>query len=194
MNIRGSHIIKACIVGLAGIFAYGTYVEYKAIRKEEEIRKGDFEDSNEEPEDFEPMSTTEAIKEAAKRAVKDAKDAILDDPTPFAEGCVIGALAGLCYIAGTNDGKIWTKAAAEAAVNDAYDDGMTLGFAGGRKWTRNHVKISNPENADQIISNLDIYEKLHAGSDSMKWRPSDFKNDPDVMSDYNYMKSHITEE
>ena len=194
MNIRGSHIIKASLLALAGIFSYGVYVEYKAIRKEEEIRKSDIVESEEETEDFEPMATSDAIKEAAKRTVKEIKEAVMDDPMPFVEGLGIGVLAGVCYIAGTNDGKIWTNDAAKRVVDEAYDDGLTLGFAGGRKWTREHVKVSNPEHADTIISNLDIYEKLHMGSDSMKWRPSDFKNDPDVMSDYNYMKAHATED
>lgn len=194
MNIRGAHIVKAGLLALAGIFSYGVYLEYKAIRKEEEIHKSDIVESEEETEDFEPMPTSEAIKEAAKRAVRDAKEAILEDPQPFIEGCVIGIFAGVCYIAGANDGKIWTHDAAKRVVDEAYDDGLTLGFAGGRKWTREHVKVSNPEHADTIISNLDIYEKLHAGSDSMKWKPSDFKNDPDVMSDYNYMKEHVTED
>lgn len=191
MNIRGSHIIKAGLLVLAGIFSYGIYLEYKEIRKEEEVAR------NQTPEDEEPLDaapTSEVIKEAAKRTVKDIKEAVMDDPMPFVEGLGIGVLAGVCYIAGTNDGRIWTNDAAKRVVDDAYDDGLTLGFAGGRKWTREHVKVSNPEHADTIISNLDIYEKLHAGSDSMKWKPSDFKNDPDVMSDYNYMKAHVTED
>lgn len=197
MHITGKTIIKASVVILAGLFGTGVYLEYKELRDKE---RDEFEkdvkravDNDFETPEFNPEPTSEVIKKAAKKTVTDFVEAVKEDPAPFIEGCAIGAFASICYIAGIHDGVDNTTVAAMKGINDAWVDGTLLGFAGGRQFTRDHIKTSNPETAENILNNLDIYEKLHKGSDDMKFNPHELENDPVVMHHYNYMKENMRE-
>lgn len=197
MRISGKTIIKASVVILAGLFGTGVYLEYKELREKE---KEKFEkevkeavNNGEETPEFNPAPTSDVIKEAAKMAVTDIKDSIVEDPITSLEGLGLGVAAGICYIAGVNDGTDNTSVKAMEAIHDANLDGILLGFAGGRQFTRNHIKTSNPETAETILNNLNIYEKLHKGSDEMKFKPNELENDPVVMHHYNFMKENMRE-
>lgn len=197
MHITGKTIIKAGIVVIAGIFGTGVYLEYKSLRDEErdEFRrkmKEAVDNGDPEPE-FEPEPTSEVIKVAAMKTFSDFVEGVKEDPKSVIEGCAIGALASVCYIAGINDGVDNTTLSAMKGINDAWVDGTLLGFAGGRKFTREHVAKSNPETADTILNNLDIYERLHKGSDEMKFKPNELEKDPVVMDQYEHMKENMME-
>lgn len=192
MNISGKTIMKGCAVVLAGLFGTAVYFEYKELREEEQEKKRHFEETFPDDE-YAEMDTSECLVKAVKKTGKDFVESVISDPLDFLKGAAIGGLAGLCYIAGTNDGAEKLRDVAICAINDAKIDGILLGFAGGRKQTRDHVRISNPETGETIISNLNIYEHLHHGSDAMKFRTDKLLDDPDIRADYENMKSNMRE-
>lgn len=194
MKITGATIIKAGVLALAGLFSVGVYAEYKELKAEEEKKKKEYDECLDlDMDDYVEMTTGDMVRESIVRCANDMVRSITDDPISVLEGVAIGCIGGLCYIAGTNDGIRWTKTRFEKLASDAWNDGVCLGFAGGRKNTREHIRVSNPETADTIINNLDIYEKLHNGTDEMRFNSGTLMDDPEIYSDYSYMKEHMKE-
>lgn len=195
MRITGSTIIKVAVTSLAALFVYDVYAEYQKIREEEraEARKSYNEQVNDDvPEEYivtpDPKETSEVIKEAAKNVVSDFIVWTQENPAEAIVAFGIGCLGGVCYIAGANDGIDKMRDAAEEAIDNAEEQGMLLGFAGGRYWTREHVKKANPEYSGQIINNLDIYERLHKDSREMAFTKEELTSNPTIMNDFNHMR------